>query len=74
MLVITRKEGEAIIIADDIEIKILGIKKNAVRFGINAPKHIIVHHTHPKVSPAPAPAPEEPITVVEQKTEAGVSR
>jgi len=40
MLIISRKKNEKIIIADDIEITILEISGNRVRFGIKAPKHI----------------------------------
>lgn len=37
MLILTRKIGEAIIIGDEISIKVLGIKDNQARIGINAP-------------------------------------
>ena len=72
MLVVTRKKDQKIIMtdgADSIEIVILGVERHNVRFGINAPKHIIIH-----TRLTASPAPEEPIAVVEQKTEAGVSR
>lgn len=40
MLIISRKKNERIVIADEIEITILDIGRNRVRFGINAPRHI----------------------------------
>jgi carbon storage regulator CsrA len=43
MLVITRRKGEKIIIADNIEITILDSAQKKVRFGINAPKEITIH-------------------------------
>ncbi len=43
MLVLTRREGEALNIGDDIKTTILGIKGNQVRIGIDAPKNISVH-------------------------------
>ena len=44
MLVISRKKEEKFIIGDDITIIILSVGRNRVRFGIDAPKDIIVHH------------------------------
>ena len=38
MLILTRKQGEAIMIGDDVMIRVLGIKSNQVRIGIEAPK------------------------------------
>jgi len=52
MLIISRKRDEKIIIADDIEITILEVGRNRVRFGIKAPKHIPIQ-TRLKTSPAP---------------------
>ena len=43
MLALTRKKGESIIIADDIEVKILEIKGDKVRLGIEAPKNISIY-------------------------------
>ena len=40
MLIISRKRDEKIVIADEIEITILEVGRNRVRFGIKAPKHI----------------------------------
>ena len=43
MLIISRKKDQKIIISDDIEITILEVGRNRVRFGINAPKHVAIH-------------------------------
>lgn len=43
MLVLTRSVGEAIAIGDDIWVKILEVRGNQVRFGIQAPKHVEIH-------------------------------
>lgn len=40
MLVITRKEGEAILIGENIEICILNVTDGSIKIGINAPKDI----------------------------------
>ena len=52
MLIISRKKDQKIIVADDIEITILEVGRNRVRFGIKAPKHIPIH-TRLKTSPVP---------------------
>lgn len=43
MLIIGRKTNQEIIIADNIEITILEIGRNRVRFGIEAPTDVSVH-------------------------------
>lgn len=43
MLVLSRREGESIIINDDITITVLTIKHNFARIGIEAPFDIPVH-------------------------------
>jgi carbon storage regulator len=47
MLVLSRKVGEAIKLADDIEITILAVDNLRVRVGIRAPRHIAVRRTLP---------------------------
>ena len=72
MLVISRKKDQKIILSDDIEITVLEVGRNRVRFGIKAPKHVTIH-THLKNTP-PAPiagsdaesiTPTEPLKAVE---------
>jgi carbon storage regulator len=43
MLILSRKTGEKVIIGDNVELTVLGIKGNQVRIGINAPKEVAVH-------------------------------
>jgi carbon storage regulator len=43
MLVLTRKTGQKIIIANEIEITILETKGDAVKIGIEAPKQITIY-------------------------------
>ena len=43
MLVLSRKLDEVIRIGDDIQIKIIEIKGDKVRVGIDAPKNVQVH-------------------------------
>ena len=43
MLVLTRMQGERIVIDDDIVITICQISDNHVRVGIDAPKDVRVH-------------------------------
>ena len=50
MLVLSRKVGEAIKLADDIEITILAVDHLRVRLGIRAPRHIDVRRTVPEVN------------------------
>jgi carbon storage regulator len=42
MLVLTRQVGEMIAIGDDIWIKVLDVRGGVVRFGIQAPKEVII--------------------------------
>jgi carbon storage regulator len=64
MLIISRKKDQKIIVADDIEITILEVGRNRVRFGIKAPKHIPIQ-TRLKATPTA----EKPTEVVEVKIE-----
>jgi carbon storage regulator len=43
MLVVTRKRNQSIMIRDDVEVKIIGIRENQVKIGIIAPKEVPVH-------------------------------
>ena len=63
MLIISRKKDQKIILADDIEITILEVGRNRVRFGIKAPKHIPIH-TRLKTTLVP----EQTAQVVEMET------
>ena len=43
MLILTRRPSETIMIGDDIQITVLGIKGNQVRIGTTAPDEVAVH-------------------------------
>lgn len=43
MLILTRRVGESLMIGDEINVTVLGIKGNQVRIGVNAPKDVAVH-------------------------------
>ena len=43
MLILTRRIGETLIIGDDVNITVLGVKGNQVRIGIDAPRSVSVH-------------------------------
>ena len=43
MLILTRRIGESIIIGDNVNVTVLGVKGNQVRLGVNAPKDVSVH-------------------------------
>jgi len=43
MLILTRRVSETMTIGDDVKVKILGVKGNQVRLGIDAPKNVEVH-------------------------------
>ena len=43
MLVLSRQYGESIVIGDNITVTILGIQRDTVRLGIEAPREVPVH-------------------------------
>ena len=43
MLILTRRAGEALMIGENVSIKVLWVKCNQVRIGIDAPKDVAVH-------------------------------
>ena len=79
MLIISRKKDQKIIVADDIEITILEVGRNRVRFGIKAPKHIPIH-TRLKTSPVqgeivePSKSTGQPASVVDLPLAVGMTK
>jgi len=49
MLVISRKIGESIKLADDIEITVIAVENQRVRLGIRAPKSVAIRRVTPEV-------------------------
>ena len=43
MLVLSRREGESLIIGDDVIVKIVSVKGGQVKIAIDAPKSVPVH-------------------------------
>ena len=43
MLILTRRVGETVVIGDEVEVTVLGVKGNQVRLGVNAPRDVSVH-------------------------------
>jgi len=43
MLILTRRVGESLMIGDNVNVTVLGIRGNQVRIGVNAPKDVSVH-------------------------------
>jgi len=43
MLVLTRKAGQSLIIGDNITVRILEIKGDSIKIGIEAPREILIH-------------------------------
>lgn len=43
MLVLSRKNGESVLIGEDIEVTITEIRGDKVRIGVKAPKEIKIH-------------------------------
>jgi carbon storage regulator len=42
MLILSRKEGESIVIGDNITVKIVSAEKGVVKIGIDAPKEVTI--------------------------------
>lgn len=70
MLVLSRKIGESIKLADDIEITVLAVDNQRVRLGIRAPRNIPVRRSTPgatveeanrKAAVVPSPEAEKSI-------------
>ena len=43
MLILTRRIGETVVIGNDVDITVLGVKGNQVRLGVTAPREVSVH-------------------------------
>ena len=43
MLVLSRRKNESIVVGEDVEIVIMGVRGDRVRLGICAPRYVPVH-------------------------------
>lgn len=43
MLILTRRVGETVVIGDEVQVTVLGVKGNQVRLGVTAPREVSVH-------------------------------
>jgi carbon storage regulator len=50
MLILSRKSDEAILLGDDIRIKVVSIEKGIVKLGIDAPSHVSILREELKVA------------------------
>jgi carbon storage regulator len=63
MLILTRRVGETVVIGNDVDVTVLGVKGNQVRIGIKAPRDVSVHREEIyKRIKDEAPAPERRIS------------
>jgi carbon storage regulator len=63
MLILTRRPMETIFIGDEVTVTVLGVVGNQVRFGIEAPRHIVIdraeiHERKKRAALASGTAPE----------------
>lgn len=42
MLILTRRVGETLMVGDDVEVMVMGVRGNQVRIGIKAPPEVVV--------------------------------
>ena len=43
MLILTRRNGESLVIGETIKVSVLDVKKDHVKIGIQAPKNVSIH-------------------------------
>lgn len=43
MLILTRRIGESLMVGDEVQVSVLGVKGNQVRLGVKAPRSVAVH-------------------------------
>lgn len=64
MLVLSRKLNQNVVIGDVVTVKVLGVKGNTVKLGIEAPKNVRILRGELPVTEEDAPITEATITVV----------
>ncbi len=60
MLILTRRVGETVVIGNDVDVTVLGVKGNQVRIGIKAPREVSVHREEIYKRIKEEPAAERP--------------
>jgi carbon storage regulator len=68
MLVLSRKNGEAIRIHDQVTVTVLAIRGNRVQLGIDAPAGVFVRRSELPGRPAPAARPADAAPAVAHTT------
>jgi carbon storage regulator len=43
VLVLTRRIGESLVIGDEVVVRVLDVKGDVVRVGVDAPRHVQIH-------------------------------
>lgn len=61
MLVLTRREGETLVIDGNIKVTVLSVKGSQVRVGIEAPQEILIHRQELLESEKQPETPSEPV-------------
>jgi carbon storage regulator len=62
MLVLSRKVGEEIVIADTIRVRVLEIQGRQVRLGFVAPANVQIHREELLRDPKPEAPADDPVT------------
>jgi len=67
MLILTRRVGETVVIGDNVDVTVLGVKGNQVRLGVKAPREVAVHREeiYERICKEQGEATPSPVRVVQ---------